>query len=120
MGCVLSNNNTTVSVSGLASSISTLVSGLNHIDDEVKRARAAGVLSAQDRFTDVMEVMPISANGSVSDEDLFSHSLSKSALPLMRCLNSEPLLRQILEIYLSTTAKVLTRQTRQSQKTSSP
>ena len=52
-----SNNNTTVSVSGLASSISTLVSGLNHIKDEVKQARAARALSAQDRFVDVMEVM---------------------------------------------------------------
>jgi hypothetical protein len=44
-----------VSVSGLASSISSLVSGLDHIKDEVKQARAARVLSAQDRFVDVME-----------------------------------------------------------------
>jgi len=44
-----------VSVSGLASSISTLVSGLNHINDDVKRARAAEVLSSQDRFADIME-----------------------------------------------------------------
>jgi hypothetical protein len=114
------NNNTIVSVSGLASSISTLVSGLNHIEDEVKQARAARVLSSQDRFIDVLEVMPISGNNSVSDRDCVSHSLSKSASPLMRCLNSEPLLKQILGIYLSITAKALTRQTRQSQKTFSP
>jgi hypothetical protein len=114
------NNNATVSVSGLASSISTLVSGLTHIEDEVKQARAARVLSAQDRFVDVMEVMPISANNSVSDRDCDSHSSSKSASPLMRCPNSEPLLKQILGIYFSITAKALTHQTRQSQKISSP
>jgi hypothetical protein len=73
------NTNITVSVSGLASSISTLVSGLNHVEDEVKQARAAGVSSAQDQFIDVMEVMPISANNSGSDRDCVSHSSSKSA-----------------------------------------
>ena len=116
MSCL---NNIIVSVSGLASSISTLVSGLNHIEDEVKQARAR-VLSAQDRFIEVMEVMPITANNSVSDRDCASHSSSKSALRLMRCLNSEPLLKQILGIYSAITAKALTHQTRQNQKTSSP
>ena len=118
MSCL--NNNTIVSVSGLASSISTLVSGLNHIEDEVKQARAARVLSAQDRFIDVMEVIPISANNSVSNRDCVSHSSSKSASPLMRCPNSALLLRQILGIYFSITAKALTHQTHQSRKTSSP
>jgi hypothetical protein len=115
-----SNNNTTVSVSGLASSISTLVSGLNHIKDEVKRARAGSILSTQDRFVDVMEVMSISANNSLSNRDVVSHFSSKSTSPLMQYLNSEPLSRQILRIYLSTMAKALTRLTRQSLKTSLP
>ena len=86
----------------------------------MKQAGAASVLSAQDRFIDVMEVMPISANNSISDGDCVSHFLSKSVLPWMRCLNSEPLLKQISRIYLSTTAKALTHQIRQSQKTSLP
>ena len=115
-----SNNSTTVSVSGLATSISTLVSGLNHIKDEVKRARAASVLSTQDRFVDVMEVMSISPNVSLSNRDVVSHFSSKNTSPLMQFLNSEPLSRQILRIYLSTTVKPLTRRTRQSLKTSSP
>lgn len=51
-----SNNTTTVSVSGLMASISTLVSGLNHIQGEVKGAREAKVLPTHDRFVDVMEV----------------------------------------------------------------
>ena len=116
MSCL--NNNIIVSVSGLASSISTLVSGLKHIEVEVKQARAARVLSDQDRFSDVMEVMPISTNNSVSHRDCVSLSSSKSASPLMLCLNSEPLLKQILGIYLSITVKALTHQTRQNQKTS--
>jgi hypothetical protein len=86
----------------------------------VKQARAARVLSAQDQFIDIMEVMLIGANNSISDRDCASHSSPKSVSLLMQCLNSEPLLKRILGIYLSTTAKALTHQTRQNQKTSSP
>jgi diaphanous 1 len=57
-GCDPPNNTTTVSVSGLMTSISTLVSGLNHIQAEVKRAREARVLPSHDRFVDVVEVSP--------------------------------------------------------------
>ena len=51
-----SNHTTPVSVSGLVTSISTLVSGLNHIRDEVKGAKEARPLPTQDRFVEVMEV----------------------------------------------------------------
>lgn len=51
-----SNHTTLVSVSGLVTSISSLVSGLNHIQDEVKGAKGARLLPAQDRFVEVMEV----------------------------------------------------------------
>ena len=54
--CDPSNHTTPVSVAGLVISISTLVSGLNHIQDEVKGAKEARLLPTQDRFVEVMEV----------------------------------------------------------------
>ncbi|KAI0307002.1 hypothetical protein B0F90DRAFT_1807716 [Multifurca ochricompacta] len=44
-----------VSVSGLITSISTLVSGLDQVQDEVRRVKEARAQPAQDRFVDVME-----------------------------------------------------------------
>jgi hypothetical protein len=55
-GCDPSNHTTPVSVAGLESSISNLVSGSNHIQDELKVAKEARLLSTQDRFVEVMEV----------------------------------------------------------------
>jgi diaphanous 1 len=51
-----SSNLHVVSVSGLMSSISTLVSGLDLLQVELKKAKAVRVLPAGDRFIDVMEV----------------------------------------------------------------
>jgi hypothetical protein len=45
-----------VSVSGLMTSIFTLVSGLDLLQVELKRAKGVRVLPAHDRFIDVMEV----------------------------------------------------------------
>jgi hypothetical protein len=56
MGCYSCSYHHAVSVSGLITSISTLVTGLNHIQNEVRQARGARVIPTQDRFVDVMEV----------------------------------------------------------------
>ncbi len=45
-----------VSVSGLMASISTLVGGLDLLQVELGKAKAAEVSSGRDRFIDVMEV----------------------------------------------------------------
>jgi len=49
-------NRRVVSVSGLMTSISTLVSGLDLLQVELRRAKGVRVLPARDRFIDVMEV----------------------------------------------------------------
>ena len=49
-------NHHVVSVSELMSSISTLVSGLDLLQVELKKAKGVRVLPAGDRFIDVMEV----------------------------------------------------------------
>ena len=51
-----SSNRHVVSVSGIMTSISTLVSGLDLLQAELKRAKGVRVLPARDRFIDVMEV----------------------------------------------------------------
>lgn len=50
------SNRLVVSVSGLMTSISTLVSGLDLVQVELKKAKGVRVLPAGDRFIDVMEV----------------------------------------------------------------
>lgn len=50
------SNRRVVSVSGLMTSISTLVSGLDLLQVELRRAKGIRVLPARDRFIDVMEV----------------------------------------------------------------
>ena len=51
-----SSNRHVVSVSGLMTSISALVSGLDLLQVELKKAKGVQVLPAGDRFIDVMEV----------------------------------------------------------------
>jgi hypothetical protein len=51
-----SSNRHVVSVSGLMTSISTLVTGLDLLQVELRKAKGVRLLPASDRFIDVMEV----------------------------------------------------------------
>ena len=53
-----SSNRQVVSVTGLTTSISTLVSGLDLLQAELRKAKGVRALPPSDRFIDVMEVRP--------------------------------------------------------------
>ena len=53
-----SSNRHVVSVTGLMTSISTLVNGLDLLQVELRKAKGVRALPPRDRFIDVMEVRP--------------------------------------------------------------